>query len=191
MEAVDTLPVRAQGEVSDAPLVRRAVAGDRGAYGRLVELHWAALVRLARSVVGDGDAEDVVQDALVHGWAKLRGLRDPERFAPWISRVVMRACLRRKRRGFHPMSLSEMSRGETEELEAGASPAPDAVAGIDLQRSLAVLAPRQRAVLHLTVVEGMSDSEIADRLGIRAASVRSHRRRARQRLMKLWKENEA
>lgn len=189
VEAVNTLPTHSEGDTSDAPLVRRAAAGDRGAYGRLVEIHWASLVRLARSVVGDGDAEDVVQDALVHAWAKLRGLREPTHFAAWISRVVMRACLRRKRRGLRPLSLSEMSRSETEGFEASATSAPDA--GIDLERSLAVLAPRQRAVLHLTVVEGMSDSEIADRLGIRAASVRSHRRRARQRLIRLWKENEA
>lgn len=191
MQAVESIAVRTEGGASDAPLARRAAAGDRGAYGRLVEIHWASLVRLARSVVGDGDAEDVVQDALVHAWTKLRGLHDPARFAGWISRVVMRACLRRKRRGFRPLSLSEMSRGETELFEASESPPErDAVAGIDLERSLAALAPRQRAVLHLTVVEGMSDSEIADRLGIRAASVRSHRRRARERLAKLWKEHE-
>jgi len=188
---VDSIAVRTEGGASDAPLVRRAAAGDRGAYGRLVEIHWASLVRLARSVVGDDDAEDVVQDALVHAWTKLRGLRDPARFPAWISRVVMRACLRRKRRRLRPLSLSEMSRGETELFEANESPPePDAVAGIDLERSLAALAPRQRAVLHLTVVEGMSDSEIAERLGIRAASVRSHRRRARERLATLWKEHE-
>jgi DNA-directed RNA polymerase specialized sigma24 family protein len=36
--------------------------------------------------------------------------------------------------------------------------------------------------MHLTVVEGMSDSEIGTVMGIDAASVRSHRRRARERL---------
>ena len=45
----------------------------------------------------------------------------------------------------------------------------------------------QRAVLHLTVVEGMSDREIADALGIAAASVRAHRRRARARVERLAK----
>ena len=44
------------------------------------------------------------------------------------------------------------------------------------------LTPRQRAVMHLTVVEGMSDSEIGTVMGIDAGSVRSHRRRARERL---------
>jgi DNA-binding CsgD family transcriptional regulator len=39
--------------------------------------------------------------------------------------------------------------------------------------------------MHLTVVEGMTDSEIAGILGIAASSVRGHRRRARGRLERL------
>jgi RNA polymerase sigma-70 factor (ECF subfamily) len=192
VEAAEPISTHLEAETSDARLARRAAAGDRSAYGRLVEIHWAVLVRLARSMVGDGDAEDAVQDALVHAWGKLRGLRDPARFPAWISRVVVRVCLRRKRRGPWPVAPTEMPGDELAVTRPDGSPAAerDAVAGIDLERSLAALAPRQRAVLHLTVVEGMSDSEIADRLGIRAASVRSHRRRARERLAKLWKEHE-
>jgi RNA polymerase sigma-70 factor (ECF subfamily) len=51
-----------------------------------------------------------------------------------------------------------------------------------VERTLRRLAPRQRAVMHLTIVEGMSDAEIGRMLGIDPASVRSHRRRARERL---------
>lgn len=183
MEALERFPAEPG---SLALLAQRAGSGDRRAYGRLVEDHWSSLVRLARSVVGDAEAEDVVQDALIHAWDKLGGLRRPESFGAWISRVVVRACLRHQRRWRRRPTL-----GITEDLPLATVPArTDPAAEIDLQRSLAVLAPRQRAVLHLTVVEEMSDSEIAERMGITAASVRSHRRRARQRLAKLWKEAE-
>jgi len=195
MEALESLPAEPG---SLALLARRAGTGDRRAYGRLVEDHWSSLVRLARSVVGDAEAEDVVQDALIHAWNKLGGLRQPESFTAWISRVVVRACLRHKRRWRRRLTfqLSEDipfdSANPTGDPAASTRTEPtDPTAEIDLQRSLAVLAPRQRAVLHLTVVEEMSDSEIAERMGITAASVRSHRRRARQRLAKLWKETES
>jgi RNA polymerase sigma factor (sigma-70 family) len=59
-------------------------------------------------------------------------------------------------------------------------PAPDGE--ILIWQVLRRLAPRQRAVLHLTVVEEMRDSEIGVLLGITPASVRSHRRRGRDRL---------
>lgn len=178
-----------------ALLARQAGSGDRRAYGRLVEDHWSSLVRLARSVVGETEAEDVVQDALIHAWTKLGGLRRPESFSAWISRVVVRACLRRKRSWRRRLTFQLSEDLPTDPVHpsgdptaaSGAEPS-DPTAEIDLQRSLAVLAPRQRAVLHLTVVEEMTDSEIAERMGITAASVRSHRRRARERLAKLWKE---
>jgi len=150
--------------------VGRAAAGDRSAFGLLVEGEWDRLVRLARSVVGDADAEDAVQDALLRAWRALPGLRQPESFRAWIARVVLRRCFRCNRR--RPALLPLAAAGEPPVR-------PGVEAGLDVERLLGALAPRQRAVLHLTVVEGLSDREIGDLLGITAGSVRAHRRRAR------------
>lgn len=156
-----------------AGTVVRAATGDRAAFGRLVEAEWDRLVRLARTVVGDGDAEDVVQEGLLRAWRALPGLRHPESFPTWVARVVLRRCFRRNRR--HRPGVP---------LEAAREPEvhPGVEAGLDVERLLAMLAPRQRAVLHLTVVEGLSDREIGTLLGITAGSVRAHRRRARNAL---------
>lgn len=154
-------------------LVEQARGGDRGAFSRLVELHWSPLVRLARSVIGETDAEDAVQDALVTSWNKLARLRKPEGFAAWVRRIVLRACFRKARGRKRWTTLDDAPEPVT-------SPSPGA--GLDVERLLARLAPRQRAVMHLTLVEGMTDREIGDAMGIAAASVRSHRRRARQSL---------
>ncbi len=153
-------------------LVVRAQLGDVEAFSSLVELHWCALVRFARSVIGDAEAEDCVQDAFVAAWRKLKGLRQPEAFPGWMMRIVARKCFRSGRRAarllpFAAAPLMLVSAG-TED--------------VDVQQILGLLAPRQRAVMHLTVVEGLSDSEIGRGLGITAASVRSHRRKARENL---------
>lgn len=161
---------------AEADLVRSAATGDRGAYARLIERYWGRLVRLARSVVGEAEAEDSVQEALIRAWLALPSLRRPEAFGPWLGRVVLRRCLRERRK-----------RPETVPLAAAPEPpvAPTSGAGLDVARLLAALAPRQRAVMHLTVVEGMSDGEIGALLEITPASVRSHRRRAREALARL------
>jgi RNA polymerase sigma-70 factor (ECF subfamily) len=156
--------------------VLEARAGSREAFGCLVRNHWDRLVRLARSVVGEATAEDVVQDGLLIGWRKLPGLATPEAFGPWITRIVFRRCLRTlKQRGGVPVVESAAEPCEVSRSE-------DAVW---VEQLLAALAPRQRAVMHLTVVEGRTDREIAGLLGITAASVRAHRRRGRARLEKL------
>jgi RNA polymerase sigma-70 factor (ECF subfamily) len=157
------------------PIVQ-AGQGDREAFGRLVAMHWDRLVRLARSVVGEVEAEDAVQEGLVLAWQRIGGLRDPGRFPAWVSRIVFRRCLRRARRARSLLPLSEAPESAVE-----GNPA----AGIDVWQILRKLAPGQRAVLHLTVVEGMTDVEIGRALGIAAASVRSHRRRAKETIERL------
>jgi RNA polymerase sigma-70 factor (ECF subfamily) len=152
-------------------LVRAAREGDREAFGVLVERAWDRLVRLARSVVGELEAEDAVQDGLVLAWGRLASLADPERFDAWVSRIVFRRCLRAARRQRGRVALEMVPE------PAGSS---DPAAALAAWQLLGRLAPRQRAVLHLTVVEGMTDAEIAPLLAITPASVRAHRRRARE-----------
>ena len=166
-----SLPVNM--EESEIRLVRKARNGDREAFAALVALHWHRLVRLARSVVGEADSEDVVQEGLLAAWCKLRKLREPGAFSAWLTRIVIRRCIQKKR-GALMLSVEALpelgSVGGAVEVE------------IDVERVLDKLAPQQRAVMHLTVVEGMTDGEIGMLLGLRPASVRSHRRRARESL---------
>ena len=154
-----------------ADLVDRARRGDRDAYGALVELMWPQLVALARVVLaGDDEAEDLVQEALVQAWTRLGTLRQPESFPAWMRRIVTRRCFAHLRR----------RRPLTGELpEAPSEPRFD---GIDVRRTLGRLAPRQRAVVYLTMVEGRTAREAAAVLGILPATARVHRHRALARL---------
>ena len=165
-----------------ASLVRAACDGDSGAYGAVVETCWADLVRFARSIVGDADAEDIVQDCLVGAWRELHRLRDAERFRAWITTAVFRRCLRWKRWWWWRRErLADMTT---------TAPALDPNPGLDVARLLERLTRRQRAVLHLTVVEGMSDAEIGRTLSMTPGTVRAHRRRAKESLGKALRGHE-
>ena len=169
---------------ADLPsLVMAARRGDKGAFGTVVETCWDDLVRFARSIVGDADAEDIVQECLVHAWRELPRLKDADRFRPWITTAVFRRCLRWKRWWWW------------RRREPLADPAPDTRATspddrLDIARLLGRLTRRQRAVLHLTVVEGMSDTEIARALSMTPGTVRAHRRRARESLGSILRERQ-
>jgi len=159
-----------------AARVEAARAGDRDAYGALVERSWTDLVRLARAVLARGDdAEDLVQETLVEGWRRLKALRDPARFDVWIRRALVRRCWRALRA--RPM------RRDREPAEPQ-SAALDPVA-LDARRLLGRLPPRQRAAFYLTEVEGLSAGEAGAVLGLAAATVRVHRHFARRSLRRL------
>ena len=162
----------------ESSLVRRAKGGDREAFSELAAMHWRRLLALARSVVADLEAEDVVQEAFIKAWRKLGSLRNEAAFGAWLTRIVANAAVShaRRRRFFEPIDGVAV-------VAAGAS-LDDR---IDVQRLLVRLAPRQRAVLHLTAVEGMTDHEISDFLGISKSSVRVHRLRGRRRLAEMVK----
>jgi RNA polymerase sigma-70 factor (ECF subfamily) len=164
-----------------AELVQQAQAGDTDAFAVLVEGHWERLVRFARSVVGDVEAEDAAQEGLVAAWRALSSLAEPAAFSAWVTRIVGRRCLRRARRSARWLPLELVP-----EPAADADPSGD----IDVATILGRLAPRQRAVLHLTVIDGMSDGEIGAALGISPASVRAHRRRARESVARMLRKRE-
>jgi RNA polymerase sigma-70 factor (ECF subfamily) len=160
---------------SDAD-VAAARSGDQRAFGHLIEARWNRLVRLARSIVGDVDAEDVAQEACLACWRKLSQLADPARFDSWLMRSVFRCAVRRARWQRLRNALMRTSNFGLRTSDDALNPSSD----VFVWQVLSRLPPRQRAVVHLTVIEGMTDSEIAHALGIRAGSVRAHRRRARE-----------
>ena len=74
-------------------LVEAAQRGDHDAFEVLAKGAGDRLFAIARLILRDRDgAEDAVQEALVHAWHELPQLRDPERFAAWLYRLVVNAC---------------------------------------------------------------------------------------------------
>lgn len=175
----------------EADLVVRAAAGDRAAFGVLVERYAGVARRVARAVLGNPeDADDAAQDAMLSALVKL-GQYDPRRpFGPWLLRIVANAATdRRRRRTVRRVEPLDAA------LTAG-GPRPDTTAerralGERLRQALAELPERRRVAVVLFDVEGYSHAEIAAVLRIPEGTVRSEVFHARRRLRALladWKE---
>ncbi len=173
------------GDVAEADLVARTRAGDKAAFGALVERYAGQARRVARAVLDDPDeADDAAQDGFLSALVKL-GQYDARRpFGPWLMRIVANAATDRRRR-------RRVRRAEP--LDAGlvgGGPRPDAEAlrtelGDRLRAALAELTPRRRTAVVLFDVEGYSHAEIAGILGIPEGTVRSEVFHARRRLRSL------
>ena len=81
-------------ESPDELLVLAAILGNLEAFEQLVVRYRPAVVRLARSVVGADDAEDVAQDALLLAFKALPSIEEPSRFAAWLSAITRHRALR-------------------------------------------------------------------------------------------------
>lgn len=150
----------------------RARGGDDEAFGQLCTAHWARLVAMARVVLTDDtEAEDAVQDCLVHSWQKLPSLRDPRAFSAWLRKITLRECIRRAKRHIRHVEAFD---------EDCAQPPNQSTHNV--AQALRELSPRQRAVVFLGDVQGQDDAAIARLLGVSSSTVRVHRKRARDRL---------
>lgn len=132
-----------------------------------------ALVRFGYLLTGDaGQAEDLVQDALVKAFRRWSGDVAVERPEAYVRRIIVNDVTSWRRR-----------RSSTEVVgsvpDYGHGDAAEASADRDVMwRALAELPRRQRAVMVLRYYENLPDSEIAGVLGCGASTVRSLASRA-------------
>jgi RNA polymerase sigma-70 factor (ECF subfamily) len=166
---------------SDAELIQRTSAGDESAYEKLYRRYARAVFGLALRRLGDrGRAEDAVQETFVSIW-RSAGTYRPERGpgAPWIygvarNAVVDRARARREEAAETPETASLEAQPD-EEAEA-------AWVRWRVHRALEALPESEREVIALAYWSGLSQSEVAERLGIPLGTVKTRTRSALRRL---------
>ena len=126
---------------------------------------------IAYRILRDAErAQDAVQQAFLLAWRELPRLRDPERFTPWLQRLLVNACyeeLRRYRRwNTRIRSLSGDGPG-----------GPDPMVTVDdrdaLDRAFVRLTPEHRAVFVLHHHGGLRLADIADIVGAPIGTVKS------------------
>ncbi|HEY0198018.1 MAG TPA: RNA polymerase sigma factor [Rhodanobacter sp.] len=172
---------------NDSDDVRAAAAGDRGAFQRLYHLHvgrvHGAVFRLAG--YDHARAEDLTQDAFIRAWQKLPGFRHESTFGTWLYRLAVNLALMDIRaRGADPVSMLD----EDHLPEHGDTPFC-AAEREELERAVALLPPRARAVLVLHDIEGWKHEEIGAELGMAIGTSKAQLHRARGLMRKVLGEN--
>jgi RNA polymerase sigma-70 factor (ECF subfamily) len=144
-------------------------AGDRATdFTRLLDGSLDRSFRLAAVIVGNReDAEDAVEDAALRAWQHFDSLRDRGRFDAWFGRIVVNVCRDRlrERRG-RPSALAF-------DPPSAFDPITESVERAALHQALATLTPDHRVVIALHYLEGLTVDQIADRIGVRAGTVKS------------------
>ena len=170
-----------RAEPTDGDLLQRVAAGDAGAFELLYRRYSRPVFGLALRRLRDRmRAEDAVQETFTAVWRSARTYR-PERGpgAPWIYTVARNAIVDRARhRAEPPSEVPDMASSEAGPLEQ----AEIADASFRVHRALEELPQNERDVIELAYWGGLSQSEVADFLGIPLGTVKTRTRAALGRL---------
>jgi len=174
-------------EVTDGELILRTGDGDRGAFEALYRRYARPVFGLALRRLGDrGRAEDAVQETFTSVWRGARSYR-PERGpgGPWIYAVARNAIVDRARARSEPA----IEAPEQESHEAGPPERAEASwTSWRIHRALEELTESERTVIELAYWSGLSQSEVAEYLGIPLGTVKTRTRAALARLADLLEE---
>ena len=173
-------------EKGDGELLVRLQRRDPQALAELYDRYGPLVFRLILRMVRDnGIAEDLVQETFLRVWNRIGGF-DSDRGAvgPWLLAVARnRAIDYLRSRGRRTESTVELNETEHPELFAGLS---GDVLNFDLvrqvRRALDQLDAQQRQAIELAYFEGMSQTEIAERMGQPLGTIKTWTRRAIQQM---------
>jgi len=142
------------------------------------DTHASAVFRLAYAELKDPqEAQDVLQDTFVVAWRKRQSIELIDHSAlPWLLTTARYICLARKRTEVRrrtdtvpPERLLDIAAGDPDD-------------GLAVEAVLAGLESTEREVVELVLVEGLSYTEAAERLGLSISATGKRLQRARDRL---------
>jgi RNA polymerase sigma-70 factor, ECF subfamily len=172
--------------LTDAELVRHALAGRAHAFDELVDRHYDRCLRYAARLLGNRqDAEEACQDAFLRAYRALDSYAESDRFGAWIYRILINRCRSYavRRRGTMEDSTDNSvlatltSRYDPDVEQLGLRE--------ELARAIAMLDLEQREAFVLKHVDDLGYDEMSALTGVGVSALKMRVNRACVRLREL------
>jgi RNA polymerase sigma-70 factor, ECF subfamily len=167
-------------------LLQRIAGGDRDAFRRFYDRYATLAFTFALRLLGSpSDAEDLVQEIFLQIWRQAQSYT-PERGSPeaWLITITRSRAID-KLRSSHRRGMAIVTPDEPSQVERAASaerPTRATEVKLTVQGVLAKLPEAQRLVLELAYFDGLTQTEIAARLGEPLGTVKTRIRAGLERL---------
>lgn len=188
-------PEQEQSVEEDMQLLRRIAQKDPASFQAFYRKYGGLIFTTISNVLNDHhDAEDIMQEVLVQIWQKAH-LYEPRKGKPltWLTTMARNRAIDRIRAKQRRSRLNDDFETENKSVQ----PEFDAESGSDrllekerqtvIRRAVAKLTPDQREAIHLAYFTGMTQAEVAERLGEPLGTVKARIRRGVSRLEGLVK----
>jgi RNA polymerase sigma-70 factor (ECF subfamily) len=185
----------------DRDLVRRAQDLDKEAFEELIRRHQQRVFAVAGRILRKReDVEDISQQVFVKAYFSLKRFDQRAAFSTWLYKITVNECwdLLRKKKVRPLLYESDLSEEQSRQVTSAEglqqSTAPDVLDRLEarqrVERLLAGVDERDRLMLVLKEVEGLSIEEIGEVMEINANTVKVRLFRARRRIVSLAREQE-
>lgn len=174
----------------DSQLIREALAGETESFGQLIRKYQDRLFNTVLHVAGARElAEDLVQDAFVTAFTKLRTFQGQSAFYTWLYRIAFNLLIDHRRKKRPATSLDQRREANGDEPTDHAESAEEVVLrkerAMQVREALSQLSDEFRSILVLREMEGCCYETIAEIMEIPTGTVRSRLHRARTELREL------
>lgn len=170
-------------ETPDEVLVVAAILGDLSAFDELASRYRAAAVRMAQSITGRDDAEDVAQDALLLAFKALPSIESPNKFAAWLGAITRNRAQRflreEKRKRANHVGFDEVL---LDHVEALTLPFVYESENDELKRALENVPADYALVLRMHFLDEMPHKRIAAFLGVPVSTIKWRVHKGKQHL---------
>lgn len=171
---------------AEKAMIEGCLSGSRDAQYELYKRYNKAMYNICLRMMNDrADAEDVLQNAFVEVFSKLKYFRHESAPGAWIKKIVINQCINHLRKRKIQYSDPE-NLVETAYEEEGL---PTVLNVEVIRRCLEQMPDGYRTIFCLYAMEGYDHGEIAEILGITEATSKSQYSRARVRLYEILKSN--
>src|ERR1044071_5371897 len=190
---VSKIARRSPDTADQTELIERLKSGDQSALETVFDLYSVKLYNVALRILGEpADTEEVIQDVFWTVYRKAKAFQGNSQFSTWLYRLTVNAALGkiRRRKNHKEVNYEEFLPKFQSDGHHLVRPVVDWSDNLDEQNSklelqemlgkaLDQLKPLDKSVVVLSDVEGLSDREIAETLGLSVSAVKTRLHRAR------------
>jgi RNA polymerase sigma factor (sigma-70 family) len=185
-------PIGITADIPDIFLVAAAKDGDHQAYAELCRRHSKQILRTILRITRDvADAEDTLQETLLKAYVHIGRFEGRSAFSSWLTRIACNSALMLLRKKRSQPVFSFESGSETDDfklpepMETSRNPEESCILNAlenECARAIRHLSPTLQVVVQIRYREDASLAQIAKRLGISEAAVKSRLLRARSKI---------
>ena len=183
---------------SDSEIIRRIIDGDVNSFEHLLKRYQDYVLRIVTKHIPYNEVEEMAQEVFVRAYQALPGFKQEGSFRQWLSAIAVRTCYDfwRKRYRSRELPMSDLTDSHQSWLENTLSNQSDTSfhekarekeARELLDWALSKLSARDRMVIELVYLEGLSVKEVAGLLGWSVSNVKVRSFRSRKKLETLLK----